>query len=84
MGPKNTSGKNNQAGYDITTGYGSTFMGQDSGSDVGEGYENTLIGQKAGICTEFGYQYTFVGAFAGWYNNRTNNSNDANFNTSLV
>ncbi|MCD4730156.1 MAG: hypothetical protein K8R74_06135, partial [Bacteroidales bacterium] len=73
----------NEAGWDNSTGYRNTFIGDSAGVDVGVGHHNTFIGQASGSCTEHADYNTFVGSYAGWDNNRTNETNNANFNTYL-
>lgn len=40
-----------------------------------------MIGQASGAATEYASYNTFVGSYAGWDNNRTNNTTNANRNT---
>ncbi len=61
----------NEAGYDITSGYRNTSIGDSAGTDLSTGHHNTFIGQSSGACTEFASHNTFVRSYAGWDNNRT-------------
>lgn len=69
------------AGYDNTTGYYNTALGDSAGNDNSIGRNNTFLGHATGAATEYGNNNTFVGNNAGWDNNRTNNTGDANGNT---
>ncbi|MGB0896360.1 MAG: T9SS type A sorting domain-containing protein [Flavobacteriaceae bacterium] len=85
-GSKITTGYRNvfvgsDAGYDVTTGGRNTTLGDSAGTDIGVGNGNTMIGQGAGAATEHADYNTFVGAYAGWDNNRTNGTSNANRNT---
>lgn len=85
-GRTNTTGyKNaffgNDAGYDNKDGYNNTFVGDSAGTDVGTGIYNTFVGQASGAATEYADFNTFIGVRAGYDNNRTNNTGDANRNT---
>ncbi|MFT6745305.1 MAG: hypothetical protein ACJAR8_001866, partial [Bacteroidia bacterium] len=51
--------------------------------DIGTGSWNTMIGQGSGAGTEHADYNTFVGWFAGWGNNRTSSTTNANRNTYL-
>jgi hypothetical protein len=87
-GRSNTTGLRNaffgnEAGWDNTTGERNTFIGDSAGIDVGDGHHNTFIGQASGSCTEYADYNTFIGSLSGWDNNRTNETNNANFNTYL-
>lgn len=71
----------NEAGYDNTTGFWNTAVGDSAYIDGGVGWGNTMIGQAAGAATEHADFNTFIGARAGWDNNRTNVTTNANRNT---
>ncbi len=79
-GDKNT-GVGYQALYDINEGSRNTGLGDSAGTDIGDGNGNTMIGHGSGAATEHADYNTFVGAYAGYDNNRTNNTNDSNRNT---
>lgn len=85
-GRTNTTGEKNaffgnEAGYDNSTGWRNTAVGDSALIDVGSGHGNTGIGQAAGCATEHGDYNTFIGVRAGYDNNRTNATNNANRNT---
>ncbi len=93
----NANGKYNtavgsEAGYDMSNtsmesihglSVRNTVVGQSAGTDIGTGIANTMIGDNAGPNTEYASFNTFVGFQAGFDNNRTNNTGDANRNTAL-
>ncbi len=81
-GEKNT-GIGNESLYDIRDGRCNTALGDSSATDIGNGSYNTMLGQAAGAATEYASFNTFVGWNAGWDNNRTNSTTNANRNTYL-
>lgn len=67
--------------YDVNTGKNNTSIGAWSGEDIGPGMCNTTVGSLAGTNIEHADMNTFIGFQAGWDNNRTNDTSNANSNT---
>ncbi len=67
-------------GEDLRAGIYNTFIGFNI-DDNGDGNFNTFAGYQAGQNSEHADYVTAIGVEAGWDNNRTNNTNDANRNT---
>lgn len=68
------------AGEDLAGGVYNTFIGHGI-DDNGDGNFNTFVGFESGSNNEYADYNTFIGAYAGWENNRYNNTDDANRNT---
>lgn len=66
---------------DVDDGHHNTALGDSALIDVGDGIYNTGLGQAASTANEWADYGTFIGARAGWDNNRTNSTANANRNT---
>ncbi|MCP4000191.1 MAG: hypothetical protein GY727_04690, partial [Gammaproteobacteria bacterium] len=82
----NTTGYRNTAVgnialFDLTTGHHNTAVGDSSGNDNSTGTYNTFFGSGSGAANEHADFNTFIGAYAGYNNNRSNGTGNANRNT---
>lgn len=68
------------AGEGVRAGIYNTFIGYEV-DDNGDGNFNAFAGFEAAGNNEYADYNTAIGAWAGWDNNRTNNTDDANRNT---
>ncbi|GAA5494860.1 hypothetical protein Rhal01_01024 [Rubritalea halochordaticola] len=98
-GYRNTFVGNEAGGYGGGEAYGNTGIGHEAlsdvdswnntavgsaaGYDVGEGVANTFLGAHAGANTEWADFNIAIGAYAGWDNNRTNSTSNANRNINI-
>ncbi len=82
IGYRNT-GVGSEAMSDVDEGHHNTGLGDSAAIDIGVGIYNTMVGAASGVATEHADYNTFIGAQAGWDNNRTNSTSNANHNTYL-
>ena len=87
-GRSNTLGRRNtfignESGYDNTSGDHNTGIGDSASVDCAQGHHNTTVGAGSGAANEHGDYLTAVGVYAGYDNNRTNDTALSDRNTYL-